>query len=83
MSENDHAVAESHIDLYERVRRRAHEIYLARQRSGREGTDLDDWLAAEADVLGANPKDPAQNRANTVGDAHAPDLKRIEGYGEA
>ena len=32
----------------DQIRRRAHEIYLSR--SGADGSDLDDWLAAEAEI---------------------------------
>jgi len=36
-------------DLQDRIRRRAYELYLAR--SGSDGCELDDWLAAEREVL--------------------------------
>jgi len=35
-------------EYVERVRKRAHEIYLAR--GGTDGRDLDDWLKAEKEV---------------------------------
>jgi Protein of unknown function (DUF2934) len=35
--------------IEERIRQRAHEIYEARGRE--DGHDLDDWLAAESDVI--------------------------------
>jgi hypothetical protein len=34
--------------LEERIRQRAHEIYL--QRGGADGSDLADWLQAEAEI---------------------------------
>jgi hypothetical protein len=34
----------------ESIRQRAHEIYL--QRGGQDGSELDDWLQAEREVLG-------------------------------
>jgi len=34
--------------LAERIRLRAHQIYL--QRGGRDGSELDDWLQAEAEI---------------------------------
>lgn len=39
----------------ERIRQRAHEIYL--QRAGQEGTDVEDWLQAEAELLAAHEDD--------------------------
>lgn len=36
----------------DRIAQRAYELYLAR--GGRHGSDWDDWLAAEREVLGAN-----------------------------
>jgi Protein of unknown function (DUF2934) len=35
--------------LEERIRQRAYEIYL--QRDGGEGTDLEDWLQAETEII--------------------------------
>jgi len=35
----------------ERIRQRAHEIYL--QRGGQHGSDVDDWLKAEQEIRGA------------------------------
>lgn len=32
----------------ERIRQRAHELYL--KRAGREGSELDDWLQAEGEI---------------------------------
>ena len=40
------------LTLEERIRARAHEIYL--QRNGQDGSDLDDWLQAEAEITGAD-----------------------------
>lgn len=37
------------LPLEEQVRQRAHEIYL--QRGGQDGSELDDWLQAEAEIL--------------------------------
>jgi hypothetical protein len=78
----DELAMESHLDLEERVRRRAHEIWKAHGSNGND-TALDDWLQAEREVLGRDPHQPAQDRGTVVGDAHAPDMSRIEGYGEA
>ena len=36
------------LPLEEQIRRRAHEIYLAR--GGGEGSDLEDWLQAEIEI---------------------------------
>ena len=62
-------VVQSHLDLEERVRRRAYEIWAERGRQ--PGHELDDWLQAEQQVLGAG-KQPAQERGTSVGDAHKP-----------
>jgi hypothetical protein len=35
----------------ERIRQRAHEIYL--QRGGKDGSAMEDWLRAEQEILGA------------------------------
>ncbi|HEV3331265.1 MAG TPA: DUF2934 domain-containing protein [Bryobacteraceae bacterium] len=37
--------------LEEKIRQRAHQIYL--QRGGQGGSDLDDWLQAEQEILRA------------------------------
>ncbi|HJT89915.1 MAG TPA: DUF2934 domain-containing protein [Bryobacteraceae bacterium] len=64
-------IVESHLELEERIRRRAHQIW---EEGGRhEGRDLEDWLQAEQEVLGAG-KQPAQDRGTVVGDAHTPDI---------
>ncbi|HWC96167.1 MAG TPA: DUF2934 domain-containing protein [Candidatus Sulfopaludibacter sp.] len=39
------------VSLEERIRVRAHEIYL--QRAGQEGSEIDDWLRAEMEITGA------------------------------
>jgi len=70
MEERDKAVAESHLELEERIRKRAHEIWLAHRESDNRSA-LDDWLEAEQEVLGS-AKQPAQDRGTTVGDAHRP-----------
>jgi hypothetical protein len=38
----------------ERIRQRAHEMYL--QRDGRDGSELDDWLQAEAEIQAEDQK---------------------------
>jgi hypothetical protein len=38
------------LPLEQRIRERAHEIYL--QRGGEDGSDLEDWLQAEEEILG-------------------------------
>lgn len=61
-------IARSHIELEERIRRRAHEIY--EQRGGQPGSDLDDWLQAEKEILGES-RGGTQNRGTVVGPAKA------------
>ena len=39
------------LPLEERIRQRAHEIYL--KRGGEDGSELDDWLQAEQEILGS------------------------------
>jgi Protein of unknown function (DUF2934) len=39
-------------ELDERIRRRAYELY--EQRGRTDGSDLEDWVQAEAEVLGGN-----------------------------
>lgn len=39
-----------HPNLQEEIRRLAYEIYV--ERGGTDGHDLDDWLLAEAEILG-------------------------------
>jgi len=36
------------VPLEERIRQRAHEIYL--ERGGQDGSELDDWLQAEQEI---------------------------------
>jgi hypothetical protein len=40
-----------HKDLTEQIRRRAHELYV--ERNGEPGTELQDWLRAEEEVVEA------------------------------
>ena len=42
------------VPLEERIRERAHEIYL--ERGGEDGGELDDWLEAEQEILGQERK---------------------------
>jgi hypothetical protein len=39
------------LPLEERIRRRAHELYI--ERGSQSGSDLDDWLRAEKEILRA------------------------------
>ena len=68
----DDAIAESHIALAERIRQRAHEIYLAGNRE--PGRELDHWLQAEREILGDAHKDRAENRATVIGSAARPGI---------
>jgi hypothetical protein len=83
MPDSDQLSAQSHIELEERIRTRAHEIWLSHRDGGRQDTALDDWLQAEREVLGENPHQPAQDRGTTVGSAARPDMSRVEELGEA
>jgi DUF2934 family protein len=44
----------SNLPLEERIRQRAHAIYV--ERGGQDGTELDDWLQAEQELLRAEPE---------------------------
>jgi Protein of unknown function (DUF2934) len=68
----DTAIAESHLTLDARIRRRAYEVYL--RRAGRAGSDLEDWLEAEREVLGESAHDSAENRATVIGHAGRPGI---------
>ncbi|HEX4076137.1 MAG TPA: DUF2934 domain-containing protein [Candidatus Acidoferrales bacterium] len=39
---------QQHLPTHEEIEQRAHDIYL--RRGGRDGQDMDDWLAAEAEL---------------------------------
>lgn len=82
MPDSDFLSAQSHLELEERVRKRAHEIWEARQVNNVEGSALDDWLAAEREVLGADPHQPAQDRGTVVGSARRPDREQIRSLTE-
>jgi Protein of unknown function (DUF2934) len=45
------------LSLTERIRERAHEIYL--ERGGQDGSEFDDWLQAEQEILGSEPEHTA------------------------
>lgn len=45
---------ESHANLEEQIRRRAHELYEERGRE--DGHDMEDWLRAEAEITGTAVK---------------------------
>jgi len=68
----DDQIAQSHLTLDERIRRRAHQIYLTH--GAKPGSDLDDWLQAEREILGESPKDSAENRATVIGSAARPGI---------
>jgi Protein of unknown function (DUF2934) len=48
---------ESHPNLEEQIRRRAHELYEERGRE--DGHDMEDWLRAEAEIAAKNAKTAA------------------------
>ena len=54
--------ANKHSSLEEQIRYRAHELYL--QRGGAHGSDMDDWLQAEAEILnGEGTLSPPEHRS--------------------
>jgi hypothetical protein len=66
--DRDAIVSKSHIDAEETIRRRAYEIYCERGR--RPGSELEDWLRAEREVVGGSSRSDAQNRATVIGPAN-------------
>jgi len=52
--------------LDEQIRMRAYELY--RQRGGRNGDDINDWLRAESEFLGRHAESPDRLRHTTRGD---------------
>ena len=58
-------VAERHLAAEERIRQRAHEIWEAR--GGAPGSELDDWLQAEREILGSQQQDTGQERTLAAG----------------
>jgi hypothetical protein len=71
-------ISRSHLDAQERIRQRAEEIF----RNRPTGSELEDWLQAEREVLGGDTPEETQKRANTVGSAGRP-TRNIEELGEA
>ena len=51
LSKSATKTAAATLPLEERIRIRAYEIYL--QRGGEDGSELDDWLQAEQEILGS------------------------------
>lgn len=47
----DQPAAAPQMSTEERIRRRAHEIYV--QRGGTEGSEMEDWLQAEREIRGS------------------------------
>ena len=62
-------IAQSHLEAEEVIRRRAHEIY--RRRGAAPGSELDDWLQAEREILGG-PASRTQDKMTVVGSAKRP-----------
>jgi len=66
----DEPIAQSHLILEDRIRERARQIYLARDPD--HGSEIDDWLKAEREILGESGRDTAENRATAAGHAGRP-----------
>lgn len=58
-TKNVKSVRDKAAPLEEQIRRRAHDIYL--QRGGQDGSDWDDWLQAEQELI--NEQNPRTSRA--------------------
>jgi hypothetical protein len=69
--DQEEPIVKSHLDLEDRVRRRAHEIWMSHENTG-EDTALDDWLQAEREILGESEGQSVQDRATVVGSARRP-----------
>jgi len=50
-SDVEQSPAKEPLSAEERIRIRAHELYV--QRGGADGSEVDDWLQAEAEILGS------------------------------
>lgn len=70
-------IAQSHLELEDRIRERAYEIY-----HERGGDELDNWLEAEREILG-KAEQPAQDRGTTVGPAGKPARPVTRKFGSA
>jgi hypothetical protein len=68
MKDTADLAAERHISLEQRVRQRAHEIWLSRRETGVD-TSQQDWLEAEREVLGHDGNSSPQDRGTTIGPA--------------
>lgn len=66
----DAIVAESHLTLEDRIRRRAYEIH--EHHAGQGHSDVDDWLQAEREILGGENGDTTEDRATVIGHAGRP-----------
>jgi len=75
MRYSDATTVKSHLTLEERIRARAHQIWLSREGNRAADTSLADWLAAEREVLGEDPHSSAQNRGSVVGSAYKPEFR--------
>ena len=42
------------LPLEQQIRQRAYQLYVLRQSDGQEGSDINDWLEAEAEILNEN-----------------------------
>ena len=71
MSASMPARAPQHDTRSERIRRRAHELYV--QRGSQSGSELDDWLRAEEEILRAEDAaiDEASEESFPASDAPA------------
>jgi hypothetical protein len=78
MSDTDLPAAKSHLDLEERIRLRAYEIWSARKDRTEDSTPLDDWVEAEREVLGENSHQPAHTRTMSAGHAFDADPDLID-----
>jgi hypothetical protein len=60
---------------FEEIRDRAYQMYL--ERGGDDGQDIDDWLAAEAELMGLQEKAdepfPQRSKAAVAGDTSSTD----------
>jgi hypothetical protein len=81
--DNDGLIAQSHLNFHEKVRERAHQIWLSHPDRRDQDTALQDWLQAEQEVLNADSYGTAQNRGSIVGSARVPDRNEFEELGEA
>ena len=64
-------------EMYERIQRRAYDLYLSR--GGAHGSEMSDWLQAEREIRGTRVSDRSVEAAAPVRDDAAPVAREMQG----